>query len=76
MFEKGFGIYNLQWLMCHKTKQNKTKPNKKKPIQPTYWLFRWIFLFTFLHSSDDYVFYSTETIWNLTSWNMTNISWR
>ena len=25
MNKNGFGIYNLQWLMCHKTKANQTK---------------------------------------------------
>ena len=24
MFKNGFGIHNLQWLMCHKTKSNQT----------------------------------------------------
>ena len=26
MYKNGFGINNLQWLMCHKTKPNQTKP--------------------------------------------------
>ena len=25
MYKNRFGINNLQWLMCHKTKQNQTK---------------------------------------------------
>ena len=25
MYKNGFGIYNLQWLMCHKTKPNQTR---------------------------------------------------
>ena len=25
MYENGFGINNLQWLMCHKTKPNQTQ---------------------------------------------------
>ena len=24
MYKNGFGIYDLQWLMCHKTKPNQT----------------------------------------------------
>ena len=27
MYKNGFGINNLQWLMCHRTKPNQTKPN-------------------------------------------------
>ena len=30
MYKNGFGINNLQWLMCHKTKPNQTKPIKFK----------------------------------------------
>ena len=26
MYKNGFGINNLQWLMCHKTNQTKAKP--------------------------------------------------
>ena len=28
MYKNGFGINNLQWLMCHQTKPNQTKPNQ------------------------------------------------
>ena len=28
MYKNGFRIYNLQCLMCHKTKSNQTKPNQ------------------------------------------------
>ena len=33
MYKNGFGINNLQWLICYKTKPNQTKPNKTKPNQ-------------------------------------------
>ena len=30
MHKNGFGINNVEWSMCHKTKPNKTKPNQTK----------------------------------------------
>ena len=29
MYKNGFGINNLQWLMCHETKPNQTKIKAK-----------------------------------------------
>ena len=30
MYKNGFGIYNLNWLVCHKTKQKRKKEKKQK----------------------------------------------
>ena len=32
MYKNGFGINNLQWLMCHKTQPNQTKPEEGRRI--------------------------------------------
>ena len=35
MYKNGFGINNLQWLLCHKTKSNQIKSNQIKPTEYT-----------------------------------------
>ena len=36
MYKNGFGIDNLQWLMCHKTKPDQTEPNQNAKEQRLY----------------------------------------
>ena len=34
MHKMNLALNNQQWVLCHKTKQNKTKPNSKQVVMP------------------------------------------
>ena len=42
MYKNGFGINNLQWLMCHKTQPNQTETKKNILLFVELLAVRWV----------------------------------